>query len=128
SSALTSSDGYLQYRFGPANRQELVYPATKEHPNKHFQFGTQMYSGGGSAFLKFMNGEYTYTVFDAIGKGERLGEVWRKAGVVVSKAGKRITYLTCEGEWESWQSNMSRYEFEKIKIPEDPNEAEFEVP
>src|SRR5262249_60069409 len=59
SSPLTPSDGYLQYRFGSADRPELVYPVTKEHPSKHFQFGTQIYSGGGAEFLKFRNGEYT---------------------------------------------------------------------
>src|SRR5262245_1524391 len=69
SSPLTSSDGYLQYRFGPADRPELVYPATREHPSKNFQFGTLIYSGGGGEFLKFRNGEYTYIVFSALIKG-----------------------------------------------------------
>jgi len=119
SSSLTSSDGYLQYRFGPADRPELVYPATREHPSKHFQFGTQIYSGGGAEFLKFRNGEYTYIVFDAMGKA------WEKAGVVVSKSEKRIAYLPCEG---AGQFEMAPQEFEQIKILRDPNEADFEIP
>jgi hypothetical protein len=120
SSPLTSSDGYLQYRFGPADKLELVYPAIKEHPSKHFQFGMQGYAGGGSAFLKFMNGEYTYVLFDALIKGE--GE---KAGVVVSKSGKRIAYLQCKG---TWQQQIGSSQFGEIKIPRDPNEADFRIP
>jgi hypothetical protein len=119
SSTLTSSDGYLQYRFGPAGKPEFVYPATREHPGKYFQLGTLMYSGGGGEFLKFRNGEYTYIVFDGIGKG------WEKAGVVVSKSEKRIAYLPCKG---AGQFEMAPQEFEQIKIPKDPNEADFELP
>jgi len=120
SSTLTPSDGYLQYRFGPGNKPELVYPATRGHPSKHFQFGSLFYSGGGGEFLKFSNGEYTYILFSALIKGE--GD---KAGVVVSKAGKRIAYLPCKG---GTQVEMAPDDFEKIKIPRDPNEADFEIP
>jgi hypothetical protein len=79
-----------------------------------------IYSGGGGEFLKFSNGEYTYVLFSALIKGE--GD---KAGVVVSKSGKRIAYLPCKG---AGQFEMSPQEFEQIKIPRDPNEAEFEIP
>jgi hypothetical protein len=119
SSPLTSSNGYLQYRFGPADKPELVYPATRAHPSKYFQLGTLLYSGGGGEFLKFRNGEYTYIVFSAIGKG------WEKAGVVVSKSEKRIAYLPCKG---AGRFEMPPQEFEQIKIPRDLNEADFEIP
>jgi hypothetical protein len=119
SSLLTPDSGYLQYRFGPANKPELVYPATNEHPKKLFQSGTQMYSGGGSAFLKFKKGDYTYVVFDGIGRG------WEKEGVVIKKSGKQIAYLPCKG---AWQSEIGPDLFEKVKIPKDPDEIEFEIP
>ena|SRR5215468_6283835 len=121
SSTLTPSDGYLQYRFGPGNKPELVYPATREHPSKHFQFGHLIYSGGGGDFLKFMNGEYTYILFSALIKGE--GD---KSGVVVSKSGKQIAYLPCKG---ASQGDMNGDDFEKINIPRDKNEeAGFVIP
>ena len=84
-----------------------------------------MYSGGGSGFLKFSNGEYTYILFEALIKGDTFSERLDRAGVVVSKSGKRIAYLPCEGRR---QSEMGPYEFEQIKIPRDPNEIDFEVP
>lgn len=119
SSILTSEDGYLQYRFGPSNKPELVYPATYEHPKKLFQSGTQMYSGGGSAFLKFRNSDHIYVVFTGIGKG------WKKEGVVIQKSGRRIAYLPCKG---AWQSEIGPDLFEKVEIPRDPNEREFTTP
>jgi hypothetical protein len=109
----------LQYRFGPIGKPELVYPETKGHPNKYFQSGTQMYSGGGSAFLKFRTGDYTYIVFTGIGKG------WEKEGIVISKSGKPISYLPCKG---AWKSDIGPKLFEKTKIPKDPNEIDFEIP
>lgn len=84
SSTLTPSQGYLQYRIGPANNLELVYSVSKEHPKAHFLSGSQMYSGRGSAYLKFRNGDYTYVVFTGIGKG------WEKERVVVERSGKRV--------------------------------------
>ena len=78
-----------------------------------------MYSGGGSAFLKFKNGDFTYTVFTGIGRG------WEKEGVVIEKSGKQIAYLPCKG---GWQSEIGPDLFEKVKIPKDPNELEFRIP
>lgn len=78
-----------------------------------------MYSGGGSAFLKFKNGDHTYVVFTGIGKG------WEKEGVLIRTSGKQIAYLPCKGVW---QSEIGPDLFEKVKIPRDPNEMEFEIP
>ncbi len=120
SPSLTPTDGYLQYRFGPVNKPELVYPTRKEHPKKYFQSGTQSYSGGGSAFLKFKKGDYTYIVLTGIGRG--WGE---KEGVVVEKSGKRIAYLPCRGPWTS---EIGPVLFKNAQIPRDPKEIEFEIP
>lgn len=112
SSTLTSSEGYLQYRFGPAGKPELVYPATKEHPSKHFQFGESNYSSGVGLYLKFKNSEYTYALFSV---STKFGE--RRAGVDVSKPGEQIAYIECKGKS---QFGMEADDFEKIKIPRDP--------
>lgn len=119
SSRLTPDSGYLQYRFGQGGKPELVYPAGKEHPRRHFQYGTQMYSGGGSAFLKFNNGDYTYTVFSGMGKG------WAEEGVVVTKSGKQVAYLKCKG---AATDGLDAEWFNKIGIPEDPAAGDFEIP
>jgi hypothetical protein len=122
SSTLTSSEGYLQYRFGPAGKPELVYPATREHPSEYFQFGNLLYAGGGGEFLRFKNGEYTYTLFSAVIKGE--GD---QVGVVVNKSGEQIAYLPCKGK-VAVEIQMGTDDFEKIKIPRDPDEGGFVIP
>lgn len=78
-----------------------------------------MYSGGGGAYLKFSNGDYTYAVFTGIGKG------WEKEGVIVNKSRKQISYLQCKGPWTS---ELGPAWFEEIKIPKDPDESGFEIP
>ncbi len=78
-----------------------------------------MYSGGGGAYLKFTNDQYTYAVFTGIGKG------WQKEGVVVKKAGKKIAHLQCRGPWTS---QLGPDLFDKTKIPGDPQESDFGIP
>ena len=118
SPAITPTAGYVQYRFGHAGQEpELIYPITREHPKKHFQSGTLMYSGGGGAYVKFRQGEYAYVVFTGIGKG------WAKEGVVVQQAGKQIAYIPCQG---TWTSELGPAWFEQAAIPPDP--GDFEIP
>jgi hypothetical protein len=120
SAPLTATAGYLQYRFGAVDQDpELTYPTTREHPSRHFEAGTLMYSGGGGAYLKFKSGEYAYTVFTGIGKG------WEKEGVVVEKSGSQLAYLPCQGPWTS---EIGPALFEQAKIPEDPQVLDFEIP
>jgi hypothetical protein len=120
SSPLTETAGYLQYRFGVAGKApELFYPTTRQLPKNLFLSGTMMYSGGGGAYLKFTNAEYTYAVFTGIGKG------WEKEGVVVQKAGKQIAYLQCKGPWTS---QLGPDWFDKAKIQKDPQASDFEIP
>jgi hypothetical protein len=118
SPGLNASSGYLQYRFGAIGSQpELVYPETQEHPKDHFKSGTLMYSGGGGAYLEFNHGEYKYVVFTGIGKG------WEREGVVVSKSGKQVALLECQGPWAS---EIGPDFFDRAGIP--PANDEFEIP
>jgi hypothetical protein len=118
SSPLTSTSGYMQYRFGKTSHDpEFVYPATQEHPKHYFQSGTLTYAGGGGAYMKFSNGEYTYVVFTGIGRG------WAKEGVVVEKSGKQLAYLSCQG---AWTSEIGPVLFEQAAIPQDP--SDFAIP
>jgi hypothetical protein len=88
---ISQNSGYLQYRFGQKNAPELIFPASTE-PSHHvdIQARTLMFSGGGGAYLRFINGQYHYVIYTAIGKG------WgTKDGVSVEKDGKRIADLKC---------------------------------
>ena len=118
SSSLDAASGYLQYRFGAiGSKPELVYPETQQHPKDHFKSGTLMYSGGGGAYLEFNNGDYKYVVFTGIGKG------WEREGVVVSKSGKQIALLECQGPWDS-EIGPDFFEHSGIPAAND----DFEIP
>lgn len=89
---ISQNSGYLQYRFGQKNALELVFPAsieTSHRTNIHAQ--SLMFSGGGGAYLRFINGQYNYVVYTAIGKG------WgTKEGVAVEKNKTLIANLKCQ--------------------------------
>lgn len=88
---LSPATGYVQYHFGPKSQPELLFPpATESADRSVIRSGTLMFSGGGGAYLRFINGGYSYIVYTAIGKG------WgTKEGVVVEKDHKQISSLKC---------------------------------
>ncbi|TAN68143.1 MAG: hypothetical protein EPN17_09910 [Methylobacter sp.] len=89
---ISPTSGYLQYRFGKQNAPELIFPALTNAPSQRsgIQARSLMFSGGGGAYLRFINGNYNYIVYTAIGKG------WgTKDGVSVEKDGKLIANLKC---------------------------------
>lgn len=65
SSDLTSTTGYLQYRFGKTKHEpELIFPKSKTHPKNHFRYSEGVGGGRGSmSNLQFEVGAYTYTVY-----------------------------------------------------------------
>lgn len=91
SKEISQTSSYLQYRFGQKSAPELVFPSSTTPPNHlTIQARTLMFSGGGGSYLRFINGQYHYVVYTAIGKG------WgTKEGVAVEKNGKLIANLMC---------------------------------
>ena len=88
---LSPTSGYVQYRFGPKNAPELTFPAATEPSSRAaIQARTLMFTGGGGAYIRFINGRYHYIVYTAIGKGWGM-----KDGVAVTKDGKLLTHFTC---------------------------------
>lgn len=92
---LTASSGYLQYRFGPLGMAELKYPETSLRLRDVTSGGHLTYSGGGGAYIRFVNGDYAYVVYTGIGRG------WEKQGVVVEKGGQVVSTLLCNGVYVS---------------------------
>ena len=88
---LSPTRGYVQYRFGPKNAPEFIFPAATEPSSRAaIQARTLMFAGGGGGYIRFINGRYHYIVYTAIGKG------WgTKDGVAVEKDGKLLTRFTC---------------------------------
>lgn len=89
---ISPTGGYLQYRFGKPGAPELVFPSSTQSSSHRsdIQARTLMFSGGGGAYLRFINGKYNYIVYTAIGKGWGV-----KDGVSVEKNGKLIANLQC---------------------------------
>ena len=114
----TATASALQYRFGPLEAPELVWPDDPQPHHAGITAGTLAFSGGGGAYLRFSKGAYGYVVYTAIGKG--WGE---KAGVVVEKNGESIAHLPCTG---AVVSELGPALFEQAGLAED--EQGFDLP
>ena len=96
SSDLSASAGGLQYRFGQRERAELIFPADVAAWRAVTRASTLSFSGGGGAVLAFDKPPYRYAVYTAIGRG------WgSRAGVLVTKNGRKFASLTCRGHVDS---------------------------
>ncbi len=91
SKSMSSTYGYLQYRFGRKGSPELIYPEVKIPPNTDIQANTLTFAGGGGAYIRFKRDQQSYVVYTAIGKG--WGE---KAGIAVEIDHKLQVNLTCK--------------------------------
>lgn len=120
STNFSASSGYLQYRFGQKNALELAFPALAGTTRslQHIQARTLMFSGGGGGYLRFINGQYHYIVYTAIGKG------WgTKDGVAVEKNTRLIVNLECR---DIPVSRISEEFLSRAGLPVDSQE--FRIP
>ena len=76
---LSTTSGYVQYRYGTKENPELSIPDPQAPPSSFSTGGTLIYSGGGGAYMRFNKGTYSYVVYSGMGKG------WDKQGVVIEK-------------------------------------------
>jgi hypothetical protein len=115
--------GFLEYRYGPADKPEMTLPAVKTAPAKAARSGLWSFSGGGGAYLRFMNGESAYYVYTAVGKWGEKGETVEKAGVAVEKDGKVSADIRCRAPETS---ELGPDFFDKAGLSEVENE--FDLP
>lgn len=112
------NQGYMQYRFGSVGFfPEFVFPSNHDYATKFFYSGELNYSGGGGAYLKFINGSHNYVVYTGIGRG------WEKQGLVVNEGINEISRYVCK---DSWVSEMGPDLFSQIGLKVDP--YGFEIP
>jgi hypothetical protein len=105
--------GYMQYRFGSSGYfPEFIYPSNHDTAQKFFYSGNLTYSGGGGAYLKFMNAGYTYVVYTGIGRG------WEQEGLVISDGIDEIASYTCKGPWTS---EIGPDLFSQLSLKTDPD-------
>jgi hypothetical protein len=122
---LSKNAGYMQYRYGPAGRPELVFPETLRHPAGLFTPGTLMFSGGGGAYLKFSKPPYVYTVFSAIGNWGRNGKGTAQ-GVAIQKDGAEFANIPCRSDANYVAGELGPDFFEKARLGEP--ESDFDIP
>ena len=89
----TPNSGYVQYRFGPPARAEIVLPPTSAAtlPQAAVTIGQGPLSGGSFAFARFSSGKVDYTVYSAI-----TGRSGPKSGVAVDRDGVRVGVRRCD--------------------------------
>lgn len=113
---LSSTSGYLQYRFGKKNNIELYYPEDKVPPKKAFTGRSQMFSGGGGIYLRFTKNNYDYITYSGLGKG------WEINGLILLKNLTFLSYFPCT---EQPISQMTPQLLTSLDIPLDPDNKEF---
>ncbi len=114
-SAQTSANAYMQYRFGKLGQTpELTYPATTQmHAREAFQFSVRSPNGWtGADNLHFKIGQASYTVYQF--SSARFPE--KEAGVVVRVGEKKPIYIECTESSTSHYRDLN--ELRKLELPE----------
>jgi hypothetical protein len=135
---LSKEAGYLQYRYGSKDKLELVYPTTPQPPTGLFVPFEQLYSGGFGSFVQFKNNNYTYTVFDAVGKwGESCFTPHERAetclleveGVAVQNNGKKVANVQCRKDANFVEFDSGFWDKVGLKDLKDGDiQPDFEIP
>jgi hypothetical protein len=123
---LSKNAGYLQYRFGPSGKPDLVYPETPRHPAGLFTPGTLMFSGGGGAYFRFTKTPYVYTIFSAIGNWGAKGRKATVQGVAVQKDGAEIANIPCRLDTNYVEGELGPDFFDRTGLGEP--QSDFDIP
>lgn len=87
----------VQYRFGTPERIEMAVPDPPSLPaGEAARGGSEAFSGGGLAWLRFRRGDHAYVVYTAVGRFGPDGATATRDGVVVERASRRIADLRCD--------------------------------
>lgn len=81
------------YSYGTAGKVELSLPSSSA--NSRVYKGSEMFAGGGSSYLAFTNGAYTYALYNGIGRGWEFEglRVYKNAELIMEKQCKRYGSL-----------------------------------
>jgi hypothetical protein len=82
SKILNEDSGYLQYRFGTPKKIELTFPSERKNTLGEFTWESHRPYQGYYDSLGFVNGEYMYTIYMAVGL-----DTEPSYGVTISKNG-----------------------------------------
>ena len=124
--ASTAQRGYVQYRFGKADGSvplEMEIPSRRIEPSAAAAGASVAFAAGGSAWLRFFNGDHAYVVYTGIGKWGPRGAIQEKEGLVVERRGKQIASLKCS---QAAVSILGPEWFEQVGIT--ARDGDFELP
>ena len=128
---ISTTSGYMQYRFGAINHVEITIPETKEHPKKNVEAGTFFTANGGrTGHIRFKKGEYGYVVYWAEVRGEYSADGTRGweyyQGVVVEYKGKKIANIKCQLPAKKEPSD--KYLFSTVGLTKTEDLVYYDIP
>jgi len=102
SNSSSSSLPAFQYRFGMPGRLELQFPNVPSPAKNRFWFSSTMFSGGGSAHVRFVNADYEYVLFDSTVRtgfgNDGRNDTKSDAGIVIFHQGKTVSVRHCTND------------------------------
>lgn len=121
---LATKSDYVQYRFAKAGRLQMSYPSDKVGSRKLFIRGSRDFPSGIEQYIRFQKGGYDYVVYsyfavDSPG-ADGLKTPIEGSGLVVQRAGKMVSQLTCrlDGEIDpSASAGIPMEAFDESRIP-----------
>ena len=92
---LSSTDGYMQFRYGRRGNIELRFPPEDRHPKGLFTNTHENYTDGTEFGLHFNVGELTYTVYNTITFPGPSRDPANRHGLRIEKGDKFIREIEC---------------------------------
>jgi hypothetical protein len=127
---VSSTSGYMQYRFGTPGKIELTYPDKQAAPKGNFMHSFEPYSGGFSERIRFENGKVQYVIFeDMISTGPASPEKEMHQGVGILMPGKKASSRLCDGSGSlsdgSGETSGFVFDHEKLDLGELLDKEDF---
>ncbi|MEM5299652.1 hypothetical protein VSR82_35775 [Burkholderia sp. JPY481] len=82
---ISPDNGYVQYRFGKADKMEIEFPKNPFSPRKWFSLSDIREGSVNFSHLKFNSGHYQYVLYQGF-----------PSGIYVKRDGKTISNHTCD--------------------------------
>ena len=104
SPGFSKDSGQAKYRFGTTSNVELEYPRGDNDSRELFLFSSTGYSGGSESHIRFVNGRFTYLLYDKMirtgfpgdpGNPDGTNNPAMSGGVIVQKNGSMASRLSC---------------------------------
>lgn len=104
SPGFSKESGQVKYRFGADSKIEFEYPHDNNSSRELFWFSGAGYSGGSESHIRFVNGRFTYLLYDKMirtsfpgdpGNPDGTNKPEMSGGVIVLKNGSKATRLLC---------------------------------